>query len=157
MNENDYKQILAKMCNLCSRSEKCEFEIRQKLIKLDVDIVNSDKIITYLINNNFINNERYAQAYVNDKFKFNKWGKLKIKQKLQFNKIEFKYINTSLSNLNTDTYKEVLSIILIKKKKYINDTSNYTVKQKLINHAISKGYELDIILEVISEYQICQI
>jgi len=157
MEGKEFKRILTRMCNFCARGEKCVFDITQKLIKLEVNKEDELKIINYLIDNNFINNQRYAEAFVNDKFKFNKWGKQKIRQNLKFKKIESNFIEAALSNLNYDDYIKVLTTILINKRKQIKDKNEFVIKQKLLNHAISKGFEADVIFEVISKHQLSQI
>lgn len=149
MDENKYKNILSKMCSLCARGEKCEFDILQKLDKYEITINDKERITTYLIDNNYINNERYANAYVNDKFKFNKWGRNKIRQNLKFKKIDNKFIEKALDDINVTDYELELNSILLKKRKQIKDTDKYKIKQKLVNHAVSKGYELDLILNAI--------
>jgi len=157
MDDDEYKRILAKMCSLCARGEKCEFDIVQKLTKLEVDNESQQKIIGYLLSNNFIDNQRYANAFVNDKFKFNKWGKQKIKQNLKFKRIENIYIDTSLSSLDNDDYKKVLVDILKKKRKQIKDKQEFVVRQKLLNHAVSKGFEMELVFEIITSYNLSQI
>ena len=73
------KDILKQMEMLCSRKEYCVFEINEKLKKFDISHSEKEAIIKTLENNNFIDELRYAKAYVNDKFKFNKWGRIKIR------------------------------------------------------------------------------
>jgi len=85
---NDYKYWLNKMCRICSTSEKSTNDILDKLKNSDLTDAETDEIIKYLIHNNFINHKRYASAFVSDKFKFNKWGKLKIKMALKQKGIE---------------------------------------------------------------------
>ena len=157
MEDDEYKRILAKMCSLCARGEKCEFDIIQKLTKLEVDNESQQKIIEYLVSNSFINNQRYANAFVNDKFKFNKWGKQKIKQNLKFKRIESIYIDASLSSLDNGDYKKVLVYVLEKKRKQIKDKDELIVRQKLLNHAVSKGFEMDLIFEIITTHNLSQI
>ncbi len=157
MDDNEYKRILARMCSLCARGEKCEFDIIQKLIKLEIDKESQQKIMEYLVSNNYINNQRYANAFVNDKFKFNKWGKQKIKQNLKFKRIENIYIDTSLSNLNSDDYKRVLLDVLKKKRKQIKAGNEFEIRQKLLNHAVSKGYEMELVFEIILNRNLSQI
>jgi len=157
MEDKEYKSILSKMCSLCARREKCEYDILQKLIKLEVDDSNQKRIIEYLHENNYINHQRYADAFVNDKFKFNKWGKRKIRQNLKFRQIESKYIEVSLSNLNYDDYKSILEDILRKKRKQITDKNEFKIKQKLLNHAVSRGFEAELIFEIISNLKLSQI
>jgi len=157
MDENEFKNILLRMCNLCARSEKCEFDIEQKLNKLEIDDESKDEIIEYLKVNNYINNQRYTDAFVNDKFKFNKWGKQKIRQYLKFKRIETIFVEKSLNNLNEDDYVNILTEILRSKRKQIKDENEYKVMQKLVNHAISKGFEIDLVLKIISNNNLSQI
>lgn len=157
MDENEFKKILLKMCNLCARGEKCEFDILQKLNKLEIDDEIKNVVIEYLKKNNYINHQRYADAFVNDKFKFNKWGKQKIRQNLKTKRIEDIYIDKSLSSLNSDDYKDILLQLLKNKRKQLKEKNEFRLKQKLVNYAISKGFEMGVVLETISNNHLSQI
>ena len=133
------------MAAFCSRSEKCEFDIRQKLEKTELDIEKIDEIIQYLIENKYVDNQRYAIFFTNDKFKFNKWGKQKIKAHLKQKQIKSTIIENALNSINEKEYKKTLKEIIEKKRKSIKETDKYKLKEKIIRNALSKGFEIDLI------------
>ncbi len=137
------------MANYCSKQERCSYDVYEKLKNSDLKSEEIQNIIKYLKDNNFINHQRYALAYANDKFRFNKWGKIKIKNMLKAKKIEENFILSAISEIDTNEYLKNLKNILLQKSKNIKDTDPYKRKAKLINHAVSKGYELDLIYMIL--------
>jgi regulatory protein len=153
MDDDFYKQLLSKMCSYCAIYEKCKHDIYVKLDKYGASKLQQEQIIEYLETNNFINEERFANSFASDKFKFNKWGKNKIVYNLKEFKIEQKNIAEALNNINSDDYERVLLNLLKTKRAQIKDTDNYKIRQKLINYAISKGFEYELIYETISKIE----
>ncbi len=137
---------------LCTREEKCKFDIEQKLKKyhLSDDIIFS--IIESLEKERFIDELRYARSFANDKLKFNKWGRIKIEIALKQKKIPEAVIQQAMQEIDTNEYREILKYELLKKKRtLIKLTDTYTVKHKLFQFAMQRGFESDLINEVISD------
>lgn len=138
----------------CSKSEKCISELRQKLYDWKSNPDDHDKIIQELLKQNFIDEERYANYYVNDKFRFNKWGRIKIKMHLYQKRIPEDYIQQALNQISEDEYIKMLKNVINQKRKQVKEKDPYTLKNKLIRHASSKGFEADHILKVIDNSKI---
>ncbi len=144
-----YKKALNKAMFLCSKSEKCKFDIQKKLYDWKANPFEHEKIIEYLEKNKYIDEERYVKFYVNDKFKYNKWGKIKIKTMLFQKKIPEKLINGALNKINNENYLEMLKNVISKKEKSLQETNPYKLKAKLLQFASSRGFEPDIIMKII--------
>ncbi len=123
----------------CSRRELCASEIQLRLKKLEVDDTSIKKIITKLFEENFINEERFVRAFVNDKLKFQKWGIDKIKNALYLKKISAELISEAISEIDKSDYLLRLTDIAKQKVKYIKAKSDFEKEQKLLRFLASKG------------------
>ncbi len=148
------EKALQKAQNICSKQEKCKYDIRRKLIEWGVTSEFIAHIINKLIKDDFINEKRYSMLFVKDKFRFNKWGRIKIEFALKQKGIPEKYIHTALKGIDDKEYDEILKKEL--QKKYVHDLAAiaqdvYLVKSKLIRFAQSRGFENDRIIEAIEQ------
>ncbi len=146
-----YQKALNKAMYLCSKAEKCKFDIRKKLYDWKVNPYEHDKIINQLEEQKFIDEERYVKYYVRDKFEFNKWGKIKIRTMLFQKNIPENLINNALSELSEKKYIETLEYLLKQKRKSIINEDKFKQKQKLIRFAASRGFEPDLILKILEK------
>ena len=103
-----YKTALNKAMAQCSRREYCCNDIRSKLDSWGVSNTDSEKITAILIKENFINESRYAEAFVKDKFNYNKWGKVKIASHLKMKKIPSAIIKSALDSIDNQIYIKVI-------------------------------------------------
>lgn len=147
--EKKITEALHYLQNLCSRQEKCSFDIWQKLQKYDFDQDINDKIIENLTKNNYIDNLRYSNAFVSDKFKFNKWGKLKITAHLKNKQIDDTIIIKALDQIDEHNYKEILKQEIIKKNQ--NKTIDNKQYQKLYRFAQSRGFDNGLIIVTLNK------
>lgn len=145
----DKKDALAKAEYFCAYQERSQQEIRNKLYEWGLKTSDVEEIITELIINNFLNEERFAMAYVSGKFNIKKWGKLKIKQGLKFKQIPDKLIQKALNSIDANDYFKTLEDLAIKKNNTILDNDSFKRSFKLKNYLLSKGYENNLILEVL--------
>lgn len=144
-----YEQALKKTKTLCSRQEKCKFDIRMKLRQWAIEDMDAAEITDTLVSEKYIDENRYANSFTNDKLKFHKWGKMKIRQALQQRNIEKNAINNALNNINEDQYKELINNELNKKLKSLeNETDQIKKQNKLLQFAYSRGYESGIIFSL---------
>ncbi len=147
-------QITQKLESFCAYRERCTNEIIQKLWTLQVPKEEHDNYLAYLIEQNFLNESRYISAFVRGKSNIKKWGKNKIVQSLQAKNIPSEKIKNALSKIDETAYLSQLQTILLKKNKLLNEENNFKRRQKLINFAQQKGYELDLILKVLNQLNI---
>lgn len=150
---SDTIKYLHKAQAICSKSEKCESDIIKYLIKFDLSEDDIGQIVKELISEKYIDNSRYAKFYVNDKFKFNKWGKTKIRYSLRQKQIDDYIINNVLLQIDDDVYLDTLKSILEQKYCTIKK-SNDDVKTKLVllRFGISRGFEYGLIMNIINEF-----
>ena len=146
-----YEQALSRAASLCSGSEHCSSEIRKKLLLWGLTPTQAEEIISYLINEKYIDNIRFCRAYCLDKFRYNHWGRIKIGQMLRMLEMKNEDINEGLESINEEDYKEVLLHRLTQRNRQLKDSDPYIRKGKLIRHALSKGFESYLITEVLPQ------
>lgn len=137
-----------KAAAFCAYQERCISEIREKMYEWKVESEDATQIIEKLIEEKYIDEERFAKLYAGSKFRTKKWGKLKIRYMLKQKNIPNTLIIKGLQEINPETYYEVLQELALQKKEAMK--SNFD-KAKLYNHLISKGYENDLVREAINE------
>jgi regulatory protein len=152
MGENPlYKTALTKAMDLCSRREYCSDDISNKLTHWGIENSDAEKIIRVLIKENFINDLRYATAFVRDKFNYNKWGKIKIASHLKLKKIPSEIIRSALNQIDNNAYMNLLNDILTAHKRTIKAKNQYDMKAKLLRYGLSKGFESTLLYDLINE------
>ena len=144
-----YQKALNRAMYLCSRGEKCKSDIRKKLYDWKAKPEEYDKIIKELEKQQFIDEKRYTSYYVKDKFRFNKWGRIKIKAMLFQKQIPEKLIFEALNQIKEEDYLEMLTNVIKAKQKQINEPDPYKKKTKLLQFASGRGFEPSLILQVL--------
>jgi len=152
LNTLSEEQVYKKASLMCAKQEKCISEIKEKLRLLNVPKENMQPIIERLIAENYINESRYAVFFTNDKIKMNKWGKMKIAQALRMKHISQETIDEAFENINDEEYSTMIAAELQKKKRTLGQASGFEMKQKLLRFAFSRGYEQEIVLELINNF-----
>jgi len=145
------EEALKKAMRICSKQEKCKFDIKEKLFKLGLENKYITEVIEQLEIEHFINEDRYCEFYVKDKYKLSKWGRKKIVFSLKQKQIKDSIIQKSLLQIDQNLYEEIFKSELIKKYKTLKNSELAKQKAKLINFAQSRGYENDLIFRVINE------
>ena len=140
----DLNNTINKLEKYCSFSERCKSDIIKKLYDWKVN-KNQKEIINHLIENNYINEKRYALLYSMGKFNGRKWGKIKISNHLKKKGIKEKDINESINEIPETKYLDVLSNLIIKKSQEIKDSDIYNKKSKIARYLFQKGYESNLI------------
>lgn len=129
----------------CSKSEHCKYDVIQKLFEWKIDQEEHEEIISRLVEERFIDEKRYAIAYVKDKFAFNKWGRVKISMMLKAKRIGSADIDEALSYIDDDKYLETLKNLISQQRPKVKAKSDYELNAKLFKFALSHGYESGII------------
>lgn len=149
--EKLYKEIYNKMAILCSRSEQCSVDIRKKIFALGGDQLTGDQIIQKLTEERFIDDNRYIKAYIADKFKINKWGRIKLRYYLKMKGLSDNLIDDGLSVIDPDKYREVLVKIMREKAKAVKNKPKFEKMGQIIQFAHSRGFEPELIHRFMSE------
>ena len=140
-----YLQLAA----LCAQAEHCEQEMRDKMKRWEIDKAVQDRVLQRLIKERYIDNERYARAFVKDKIRYNKWGRRKVQQALWMKHIDNDTQQRVLDEIDEKEYLDVLRPLLKQKRKSIKADSDYELNQKLVRFALSRGFTFDIIRQCI--------
>ena len=127
------QEAFLQLASLCAQAEHCEKEMRDKLKRWGIDESAQNHIIERLINERYIDDERYARAFVKDKIRYNKWGRRKVQQGLW------------MKQINDQEYLNVLRPLLKQKRKSVKAESDYELNQKLVRFALGRGFTFDII------------
>jgi len=145
------KQALLKAESYCAYQERAQQEVRDKLYDWGLHQEDVEQIISQLVSENFLNEERFAIAYTLGKLRIKSWGKIKIKQSLKFKRVSEPLIKIAFSKIDLDEYEHKLSELVDKKQLLIKDKDPYIIKNKLFQYALSRGFESDIISSVLKE------
>lgn len=150
MKELTEKEVLSRLQTLCARSEHCSHEMREKMMRWGVASDVQDKIVDRLIDDKFIDDERFARVFISDKLRFNHWGRRKIEQAL-FQKRIPKQISQPILNEITDQeyIEQLLPLIKSKRKSLSSVEDDYELRQRLVRFALQRGFTFDVIRQVI--------
>ena len=135
--------------NYCAYQERCHKEVEQKLYDLKLIPEVKEKIILHLLQFNYLNEERYAKAFVRGKFSIKKWGKQRIINELKFRNISTYNINTALKEIDENDYFQSLEKLAQKKLPLIKESNKFKKSSKLANYLISKGYESELVFKIV--------
>ena len=138
-------EALEKIKKYCAYQERCQTEVRTKLLEFKLTVENIENIICCLIEENFINEERFSRSFVRGKFRQKKWGKIKIRQSLQYKNISEYCIRKGFEEIDEEEYLKTLESILKKKEGLLNEENEFIRQQKLAKYAISRGFENNLV------------
>ena len=143
MTETDENKELKRMEAYCAQAEHCRSEVTEKLIRRGLPYDMAGRIADRLDQDKFIDERRYSQAFIQDKFRFAKWGKRKIDLALLQKRIDPIVYRPMLAGIDPDEYLAVLRALLESKKKSIHTTDDYECRAKLTRFALGRGFEPD--------------
>ena len=144
-------EAVANIQRYCAFQERCHKEVRYKLIEHAIYGDLLEEIISDLISNNFLDEERFARTFARGKFRMKQWGRNKIKQELKLRDVSVYSIKAAMTEIDGDEYLSVLSNLIAKKERTTTFKNQFDKKKKLTDYALSKGYEYDLIAEMIGK------
>ena len=142
-------EALNKAAAYCTLCERCISEVSAKLTTWGVPLYEQEKIIARLIEEKFIDEERYCRAFVNDKVKFNRWGRIKITAALREKHLPQEHIKEAMENIDEEIYLQALKETIETKRRELKGMDDFATQQKIIRHAASRGYEPSLIIKAI--------
>ena len=148
-----FDEGLSRMAALCSVSEHCESEVREKLQKVAMPAADIQRIVDRLYDDDYLNTTRYCRAFSRDKLRFAHWGRIKIQQALRIKGLPDADIRQALNDLDEELgeeYRSILEEALEQKSRTLHDEDDYTRRGKLIRFAASRGFTPDEILDILN-------
>lgn len=146
------KDVLVKAANFCAYQERTQAEVRERLQKWGVEGDEADEIIVYLIEDNYLNEGRFAKIFAGSKFRVKNWGRQKILYELKARKLSEHSIREGLAEIDDEDYIEKLKALIEKKKRELRtEKQPLVLKQKLALYAMSKGFEGDLVWDIINK------
>lgn len=145
------QEVLEKTKRYCTYQERCHKEVRDKLFSLGLNTSQVDEALSSLIVEGFLNEERFAKAFAGGKFRLKKWGRLRIVNELEKRGITKNCIRFGLAEIDEIDYRETLKKLLTSKSETSEEENLYVKRDKLSQYAIQKGYEPEIVWEVLKE------
>lgn len=141
-----------KLENYCAYQERCHKEVRNKLRDMRMIPEAIDNIMVHLIQQNYLNEERFAKAYVRGKFRIKKWGKNRLLRELKFRQISKYSIDSAMKEIDLDDYYLTLDELVIKRIDQVNEKNIYKKKKKVADYLLYRGWESHLIYEKLNEY-----
>ena len=145
MKEITEQEAYLRLSALCAQAEHCRHEMLEKMRRWGLDEAVAERVATRLVSERYVDDERYARAFVRDKVRYQKWGRRKIEQGLWQKHIADDIRQRVLNHIDDEEYLSVLRPLLKQKRKGIKASSDYELNQKLLRFALSRGFTFDII------------
>lgn len=149
MKQKTGQEAYLQLAALCAQSEHCQWEMMEKMRHWGLDEKTQASIMARLIKERYIDDERYARAFVKDKVRYKKWGRRKVEQALWQKHIAEDIRQLILDEVDEEEYLEVLRPLLKQKRKTTKAQSDYEMNQKLLRFALSRGFTFDLIRQCI--------
>lgn len=150
MKQKTEQEAYLTLASLCANAEHCQWEMREKMRRWELSEEAQARILNRLVSERYIDDVRFARAFVKDKVKYNKWGRRKVEQALWQKHIDEDIRQQVLDEIADEDYVLVLRPMLQQKRKSIKANSDYELNGKLIRFAVSRGFTMDIIKQCIS-------
>ena len=142
--------VKKKIEHYCAYQERCHLEVTNKLNKLGVFGDELDEYVCYLIDENFLSETRFSEAYVRGKFNNNNWGKVKISRELKLRNISDWNISNALSQINSEDYNNKLRKLCLKLVN-LSDKPEFELKNKVVKNLSYKGWEVDLVINTLNQ------
>lgn len=146
------QQVFTKLSALCASAEHCRFEMTEKMRRWQVDDEVQARVMQRLVSGKFVDDERYARSFVNDKILYNKWGRRKVEQALYMKHIPHETAARALDEVDPQTYVDILRPMLQAKRKSTKAGNEYEMKAKLTRFALGRGFTADVIRQCIGDF-----
>ena len=145
------KEALAKIQHYCAYQERSHKEVKSKLFEYGLYASEVDELISHVITQGFLNEERFAKAFAGGKFRIKKWGKLKIQNELEFLGVSKRNITTALKEIDRVEYTKTLKSLINKKASQTTEQNSFKRKNLIARFVISKGFESELVWEMLKD------
>lgn len=145
------QEATQKLMQFCAYRDRSHKEVEEKLKQLRMIPAAREVIILRLLQEDFLNEERFARSFVRGKFRIKKWGRIKIKQELKFREISAPVIRIALTEIEERAYHQTLEDLLQKKTDAVKEVDPFKKRKKLADYLLRKGYESGLVYEKIND------
>lgn len=143
--EKTEEEAFLQLAALCANAEHCQYEMLEKMKRWELSDEAQARVMARLIEERYVDDRRYARAFVKDKIRYNKWGHRKVQQGLWMKRIDKEIQDEVLDDIDEKEYLDVLKPLLKQKRKSIKANSDYELNQKLVRFAYGRGFTFEII------------
>lgn len=150
MNTMTEQEAYLRLAALCAQAEHCEYEMQEKMRRWEIADDAQARVMQRLITERYVDDERFARAFANDKVKYNKWGRRKVEQAMWLKHIAEDIRQRVLDSIDDEEYIAILRPLLQQKRRSVKARNDYELRQKLIKFAIGRGFTMNIIKQCIS-------
>ena len=150
MKQKTEQETYLSLAALCAQAEHCQWEMLEKMRRWELSDEAQARVMERLMKERYVDDERYAHAFVKDKVRYNKWGRRKVEQALWQKHIGDSVRQQVLDEVDDDEYISILRPLLQQKRRSTKAASDYELNQKLIRFAVSRGFTMDIIKQCIN-------
>ena len=147
------KEATLKLMQYCAYRDRSHKEVEEKLREMRMIPAACEQIIMQLMQENFLNEERYARSFVRGKFRIKKWGRVKISQELKSKEISSPLIKIALTEIEEQEYYNTLIELAEKKYALLQEKDPYKKRSKLTNYLLQRGYESSLIYEILNNFK----
>lgn len=137
------EQIISELTAACARAEHCKDDMIRRMQRWQVDESLQQEVISYLVREKYIDEERYTRFFINDKVKYNRWGRRKVEQALYFKHIPREVYEPLLDEVASEDFEEVLLPLLKNKEKNLKYANDYERRMKLLRFAMQRGFSYE--------------
>jgi regulatory protein len=149
--EMQEQEIYLKLARMCARSEHCSPDLARKIRELGGDTKSEEKILDQLKEEGFLSDERYVRAYVQEKFRINGWGKVKMRYYLKMKGLKEALIEAGLNEIGDEEYHRILVKTMEQKAKSVKSVNRYEKMGQIIRFTQSRGFEPELIHRYMNE------
>jgi len=146
------EQVLQKLRFYCRYQQRCQSEVKEKLFELGVNKRDHDELITELVKENCLNDERFAVAFASGRFKLKQWGRKKIQKGLREKRVSDEIAQKALEQINKKEYGAILNKLAKERYAALKHEQHLVRKKKTMDYLMQKGYELDLVKEAINNF-----
>jgi regulatory protein len=151
MKKLSYEQAKQKALHYCAYQERSHKEVKNKLFEAGLCSADVDELLSYLITEGFLNEERFAKSFTGGKFRLKKWGRLKIVHELELKGLTKNCIRIGLKEIDEEDYEAALTHLLEEKLKSLQEPNTFIARDKASKYAIQKGYEPELVWKKLKE------
>jgi regulatory protein len=143
--------VRKKIYHYCAYQERCHQEVKNKLYDLELSSSEIEEMISHLITEGYLNEERFAKAFVGGKFRVKNWGRIKIVNALEAKGLTKNCIRIGLQEIDNADYRRTIELLILKKLDQTDEGNIYVKREKLAMHVIQKGFEPELVWEIVKE------